>query len=59
METFNVVVEGRCLPGFDPAQVRVQLAKLVRQTEDAAGRLLAGREVIVKSGAPSSDKPRP
>jgi hypothetical protein len=51
METFQVILEGECLEGFDPAEVRTAVAELLGETEAAAGRLLAGREVVVKSRA--------
>jgi hypothetical protein len=50
METYRVVVEGRCLPGFDPVRVRADLAGLIRQSEDVAARMLAGRHVVVRLG---------
>jgi hypothetical protein len=49
METFQVILEGGCLEGFDPAEVRTAVAELLGQTEAVAGQLLAGREVVVKS----------
>src|SRR5271166_3765241 len=49
METFQVILEGRCLEGFDPAEVRSALAELLGQTEAVAGQFLAAREVVVKS----------
>jgi len=49
METFQVIVEGRCLEGFDPAEVRAELAELLGQTEAVAGQILAGREIVMKS----------
>jgi hypothetical protein len=51
METFQVILEGRCLEGFDPAEVRTAVAELLGETEGVAGQLLAGREVVVKSRA--------
>jgi len=50
METYRVVVEGRCLPGFDPVRVRAELAALIRQSEEVAARMLAGRHVVVRLG---------
>ena len=50
MNAFDVVVEGQCLPGFEREAVRLALAKLTRRSEDTAGRLLAGRRVVVKRG---------
>lgn len=49
METFQVILEGGCLEGFDPAEVRAALAQLLGQKEAVAGQLLAGHEVVVKS----------
>ena len=49
METFQIILQGQCLEGFDPAEVRTALAKLLGQTEAVAGQLLAGGEVVVKS----------
>ena len=51
METFQVILEGGCLEGFDPAEVRTAVAELLGETEAVAGQLLAGREVVVKSRA--------
>jgi hypothetical protein len=49
METFQIILQGQCLEGFDPADVRTALAKLLGQSEAVAGQLLAGGEVVVKS----------
>src|SRR5271157_6269962 len=49
METFQIILQGQCLEGFDPAEVRTALAKLLGQTEAVAGQLLAGGEIVVKS----------
>ena len=49
METFQVILEGRCLEGFDPAEVRSALADLMGQTEAIAEQLLGAHEFIVKS----------
>ena len=49
METFQVILDGRCLEGFDPAEVRSALAELLGQTEAVAEQLLAGSEVVVTS----------
>jgi len=49
METFQVILEGGCLEGFDPAEVRTAIAELLGETEAVAGQLLSGREVVVKS----------
>jgi hypothetical protein len=49
METFQVILEGGSLEGFDPAEVRTALAELLDQTEAVAEQLLAGREIVVRS----------
>lgn len=50
MDTFSVIVEGRCLDGFDATTVRTALAQLMKISDERAAALLAGRDVRVKSG---------
>ena len=50
METYRVVVEGRCLPGVRSGPGRAELATLIRQSEEVAARMLAGRQVVVRLG---------
>jgi len=50
MDTFSVIVEGRCLDGFVATAVRAELAQLMKISEEHAAALLAGRDVRVKSG---------
>ena len=47
---FRVVIEGGILPRFDSSDVLERLANLVKQSEEAAAKLLSGRSRTVKSG---------
>lgn len=58
MGEFRVVVDGRVLAGFDPAQVRVNLARLTRQDAVTVDRLLAGRAVTVKANVDAASGER-
>jgi Tfp pilus assembly major pilin PilA len=58
MSRFNVVIEGRCLDGFDQNKVLTDLAKLTRQSESTATRFLNGQSITVKSGIDSASAER-
>lgn len=53
METFNVIVEGGVLPGFEIGQVSSDLAKLINQSDEFARTLLQGNETTIKSDVDS------
>lgn len=50
MDTFRVVLEGRCIDGFASEAVKASLTRLMRVTEAVAEQLLQGRETTVKQG---------
>jgi hypothetical protein len=50
MDTFRVVLEGRCIDGFASEAVKASLTRLMRVTEAVAEQLLQGQETTVKQG---------
>lgn len=58
MESFNVFIDGACLPGFDIADVVPQLARMTGQPEERARRLLAGKTIQVKSNVDATTSER-
>ena len=51
-ETASVILTGEIVPGHIAADVIVALAKVLKTTEEKAGKLLAGRETVIKREVP-------
>ena len=51
-ETASVILTGEVMPGHIAADVIVALAKVLKTTEERAGKLLAGRETVIKREVP-------
>jgi len=49
-DSFNVVLDGTILAGFDRLVVQAQLAGLIKRDVEFAGQLLSGRRTTIKSG---------
>jgi hypothetical protein len=48
-DSFNVVLDGTILAGYDPTIVKAQLAALIKRDVQFAGRLLSGHTTKIKS----------
>jgi hypothetical protein len=57
MRTFDIVLTGRALPGFEASGVAAALAGMLRVPEEKARELLAGRETVIKRGIPEDQLP--
>lgn len=57
MRTFELVLTGKPLPGFDPGKVAAALAATLRIPEEKARELLAGRETVIKRGLTEEQVP--
>lgn len=57
MRTYDIVLTGRTLPGFDAKGAATALASALRVPEDKAGELLAGRETVIKRGLTEDQLP--
>lgn len=54
MDTFRVVLDGVCINGFEDDKVKIELARLIRQTAEVSAGLLAGQQTTIKSGIDES-----
>lgn len=50
---FDVIVEGQVLPGFEPADVIIQLQQQLKLPEVKARQLIAAKAIVVKRGVSS------
>jgi hypothetical protein len=57
MRTFEIVLTGRTLPGFETDGAAAALASTLRVPQDKARELLAGRETVVKRGVTEDQVP--
>jgi hypothetical protein len=57
MRTFDILLTGRTLPGFEANGAVAALAGMLRVPEDKARELLAGRETVVKRGITEDQLP--
>ena len=57
MRTFDIVLTGRTLPGFETKNAAAALASTLRVPEEKARELLTGRETVLKRGLAEEQLP--
>jgi hypothetical protein len=57
MRTFDIVLTGKTLPGFEANSAATALASMLRVPADKARELLAGRETVIKRGLAEDQLP--